>query len=176
MQPTVKPGKYLAKVIDYGIGETKAGLPQVLVMFEFKDSDGVQQQMVWYGTLKEGKGRDITIDSLLVCGFRGNDIEVLAEGIGNGALDTEKEVQLTIGEEPDQNGKMRTRIQWVNAPGGSAFREKLSKQETVSKFQGLNLNLKADVMARRQATGQKTPPAQNLQTGVQRLSDNEVPF
>lgn len=170
----VQPGKYLAKVTDYGIGTTKEGLPQVLVMFAYKDKDQDEHSLIWFGSLKEN-AKPYTIDALLACGLKGNDLEVLADGVGNGALDTEKDVQITV-EEHEWQGKKSMRIQWINEPGASSFRDKLTKGEAVQKMQGLNL--KADVLARRQASGKKDQPAANLQAGIKNLAaeSNEVPF
>ena len=169
------PGRYIGKIIDYGMGETQKGDPQVLVMFEFKDDEEVNQRMCWFGTLKEGKGRQITIDTLLNCGFKGTELSVLADGVGNGALDTEKELQLTVNENV-YNGKKSLRIDFVNLPGGSAFREKMSKEQVVQKFTGMKLDLRADIMQRRQELGVKdTPPT--AKTGkVNQVPSEEVPF
>lgn len=144
----MKPGKYIGKVVDYGIGETKAGLPQVLVMFAFEG-----EEMIWFGTLKEGKGREITIAALLNCGFKTNEIEDLAQGKGSGVLDESIDVQLTVGEEADLQGVLRTRIQWVNAPGGSSFRKKMAKPDAARVMAGMNL--KADVLRIREELGKK---------------------
>lgn len=153
---SVKPGKYIGRVVDYGIGTTKNGDPQVMVQFRFEDSDHKTQQMTWFGSLKQGQEgkkapREITIDALLACGLATDEIESLANGPQGCALDEERDVQLTIEEETDDKGKVRSKIRWINIPGGAAFRDKLSFQDARIKLGALNL--KGDVKFRRQQTG-----------------------
>ena len=116
MTTEIKAGKYLGRILDYGIGVTKEGNPQAVILFAFSDAMDNRHEMTWYGTLKEGRGREITIDALLVCGLRGNNLETLADGVQGHALDAGREVQLTIEYQKDQNGREHPRVKWINLP------------------------------------------------------------
>lgn len=116
----MNPGKYLARIIDYGITATKNGDPQIQIKFEFQNPE--KAVMNWFGTLKEGKGRDITIKSLIACGIKSDDIAALADGPASQMLNMEKDLNLTVdyqtddsGKVVEKNGKKSLKIQWVNS-------------------------------------------------------------
>lgn len=133
----------LAKITDYGLATSKAGNMQVMIKFSCEDG----KTRTWYGTLKEGRGREITLDTLIRCGFKGDDIAILSEGHMSGALDHNIELDLVIENEVGQDGKTYERINWVNLPGGSGFKNAMKKEEAVTVLKGMNL--KADLAARR---------------------------
>lgn len=166
----IEAGNYQAKIVDYGIGATKSGDPQVMVLFEFSDAEGQRHELTWFGTLKEGKGQEITLKALLTCGMVGNEVENLAEGVLSNVLDVDTPVQIVVEREAgrDQSGSPTAqtypRIKWINRLGGTAFANKLTKHD--AKFKMSALNLKAAVMDMRQKTGVKDAPrvAQPAQT------------
>lgn len=131
----VQAGKYTAKILDYGIGITKAGDPTVVVRFGF----GQGQSLIWNGSLKEGKAQEITIKALLTLGLSNEDnLEALADGIDSNLLDINREVEIDV--QPDTyEGKTRMRIAWINPLGGSTFRNAMSKNEFKIKLGGMNL-------------------------------------
>lgn len=144
----IAAGRYSAKIKGYGIGTYKDGSPKVMILFSFKDADEKQQELTWAGSLKEGRAREITIDALLVCGLRGEDIKALAGGVETGLLSTENDVSIVI-EHEEYEGKTYARIKWVNPAGGGAF-----KKSTIAEVQKMaGLDLKTDVLARRKETG-----------------------
>jgi hypothetical protein len=145
----IKPGKYHAKLKDYWIGKTSAGLPQAELTFEF-EADGEVREMMWFGSFKE-KARPHTIKALLHCGLQSNDLSALADGPDGGALEIGKEVAITIAKEIDDRGNPRLRINWINPIGGAAFRDKMHRAE----LGGALASLKGDVMAVRKETGIK---------------------
>lgn len=149
----IEDGIYGAIVTNWGITETQAGLPQVVVSFDVKAKEGMKP-MSWFGSLKEGKAREITIDALLTCGFSGDDVADIAKSVEGKALELGREVSVTVGTEADLEGKDRQRIRWVNPIGGGAFRNKISHGDAVSKLKGMNL--KGEILARRQQRG-KSP-------------------
>lgn len=166
------PGTYFGKVTDCAIGKTKAGLPQVVLMFEFQDSIGNLHNKMWFGSLKEGKAREITMDALLTCGFSGEDL--LAINDGPECLDTEKLVELKVENRPDQSGKVWANISWISTPGEGSNANRLDKTEATALLSGYNL--KADLMDRRQkrdaryqAKAAQTPPSSPI-------PESEVPF
>lgn len=134
----ITPGTYTAKIISHSITETKDGNPQASVTFSF-EADGKPQSMTWFGSFKEGKAREITVKALLVCGLKGNNPA--------GSLDIGREVSIVVEDDEGQDGKMRSRIRWVNALGGS--RNVIPQDMAKSKL----ADLEGAVMAARQATG-----------------------
>ncbi len=130
----VAEGKYKGTVLDYGIGLTKGGLPQVLMVVEFVDNLGGKQEMAWYGTLKEGAGKNITLQALKACGFpteARDRLHDLAAGVDSGLLDLTREIQVTIAHESDDQGRPMARVRWINAPGGAIMAKKISVQEAM---------------------------------------------
>lgn len=103
----VKPGTYKATVISHAISETKAGLPQAAVTFSF-EADGRPQSLTWFGSFKEGKAREITAKALIVCGLKGNNPA--------GDLEIGREVSIVVEDETGDDGKVRSKIRWVNPP------------------------------------------------------------
>jgi hypothetical protein len=128
----VAEGKYKGSVLDYGIGLTKAGLPQVLMVVEFTDHLGAKHEMPWYGTLKQGPGKNITLQALKACGFpteARDRLHELAAGVDSGLLDLTREVQVTIAHEQDDQGRPMARVRWINSPGGAIMSKKISVEE-----------------------------------------------
>jgi len=169
----IKPGKYQARLKDYWIGKTSAGLPQAELVFEFEADDELRELM-WFGSFKE-KARPHTIKALLYCGFHGNDLTTLADGRDGGALELGKEVVITIAKEIDDRGNPRLRINWINPIGGAAFRDKVNRGE----LGGSLASLKGDVAAIRKETGIKEDPEsfQNFGQGSgKRTGTDDVGF
>lgn len=144
----IPEGRHLAKVIDYGLGETKGGEPQVLVQFKL-EGDG--SEITWFGSLKEGRASEITIDALLVMGFSGGDLLTLEGGAGSGVLDEKKSVSITV-EAEEYQGKTQHKVRWVNPADGGGTKRKLTddKKAKLKSFKGL-------IAQRRAETGIKDP-------------------
>lgn len=104
----IKPGIYLAKVISHAVTETKDGNPQVTITFSF-EAEGIKS-LTWFGSFKE-KALPHTLKALLVCGLKGSNPA--------GALDVGREVSIVVDDEEGQDGKIRSKIKWVNALGGA---------------------------------------------------------
>ena len=144
----IEPGKYTARIKEYGLTESKNKTLQAVVEFEFADKEGEVKELAWFSSFKEGKGREITIDALLVCGLNNNlasisDFEKFNAGNGSGVLDQEKDIAITIEMTNKwKDGKETTEkiptIAWVNEMGGGALREKLAKEDLVKMMPGLN--------------------------------------
>lgn len=135
----IPDGKHPAKVIDYGIGETKAGDPQVMVRFKLT-MDG--SEINWYGSLKDGKPQEFTFTTLQkVLGMKGDDLLRLEGGSGSGTLDEEKTVELVIATEEWQ-GKTSTKVKWVNDYGASKAKKSID-QAVSTKLKSLNASFKA---------------------------------
>lgn len=145
---SIQPGTYIGKVFTHAITETKAGDPQAAVTFTI-DDEGKQKSLTWFGSFKSPKASEITIKALIACGLKGNNPA--------GDLEIGKEVQLVVEEEEGQDGKLRTRIRWVNPVGGAASMKKVDPAAAKAKLS----SLEGAVMAARQATG---------------INDEEIPF
>jgi hypothetical protein len=136
-------GTFKGYVQDYGIGETKAGDPQVFIVFGVNFPDG-EKNMTWYGSLKEGKGREITIKALLAVGFEGNDVTRLIDGTNQAAplpIAPGAEASLVIEEEErqDGNGKIH-KIKWVNRLGGGGNVKRADPVAAKAKLAALNIS------------------------------------
>src|SRR3990167_7293401 len=140
------PGKYLAKIINYGVSESSTGKLRVEIQFGFKDNEGAEQKLFWHGYFTE-KSLPITAKALVVCGLSGNDHDALAAGPSSGLLNMEAPVQIEVVNE-EFEGKTRSKIAWVNSPGGAKFME---PKMAVQKLKGLGLG--AAVAAARAETG-----------------------
>jgi len=104
-------------------GKSKAGNKQVLLMFHLLDGPQVGRDVPWFGNFtKDSYAR--TLESLRACGWQGDDLAV----VGNQTLDQEVSV---VVETKEYEGKVRTRVAWVNKPGagGIALKDPLSDAE-----------------------------------------------
>lgn len=138
----IAPGQYPAKVLSHAITETKAGEPQATITLQL-ELDGKKASLVWFGSFKEGKAREITVKALLTCGLVGNN--------PGGALEIGKEVMITVDNETDQAGRVRTRIKWINPL--SIVRNVIPKELAAAKL----AVLEGFVMAARQSNGGADP-------------------
>lgn len=144
----IPAGRHLAKVIDYGLSETKAGDQQVMVKLKLS-GDG--SEITWYGSLKEGKAQEITFDTLQrVLQMQGDDLLALEGGAGSQVLNETKDVEITVAHEEYQ-GKTQVKVKWINDVGG--FTKKKLDVQATSKLKSLNAAFKA----RRKETGATAP-------------------
>ena len=109
-----KAGTWQGKVADYGIDETKAGDPQVFVLFDV-DMDGDIKQLTWHGYLKSDKSQEITFKALQVLGHMGK-VTALIDGPDSGCIAIGTSAQLVC-EEEEYELKKFVKIKWVNMPG-----------------------------------------------------------
>lgn len=100
----VKPGKYLARIVEHAITETKSGEPQAVVKFGF-DVEETYRELNWFGSFKE-KALEHTLRALVNCGLKGNSPA--------GPLELGKEVSITVETDVNQDGKERNVVRWVN--------------------------------------------------------------
>lgn len=138
-------GKFLAKITDYGVSDTKAGNPQVFVRFAFQTQDGQSKELTWYGSFVGG-AKDITLKALIACGMNPNTFGRMIEfnnGPSSGLLDMNKPLEIDVQQEPHHSepGKMVTRIAWVNDPENPTYTQKrLSEAENAQKMGGMRLD------------------------------------
>ncbi len=140
---SIGPGTHTAKIVSHTITETKAGDPQASIEFAVGDD-----RIHWFGTFKEGKGRDITIKALLACGLKGDNPA--------GPLEIGREMSIVVDDETWE-GTTRTKVKWINHLG--AVKNMNPKDLAKAKL----ANLEGAVMAARQTMGTTT-------------DTNEIPF
>jgi hypothetical protein len=159
----IPDGIYIARALTGALGYTKDGKECVGVEFLLEGG----QHITWYGYFTE-KTEERTIESLRICGWTGTDLDNL-EGI-----DT-NEVQLVI-ESEEYDGKMRSKVRWVNRTGGLAMSSPLDEGQARS----FAARMKGKVLAFDQKAGPqptarpvgKLPPKSN---GTKRV-DDDIPF
>lgn len=145
-----RPGTYLAKVVDYGISKTQAGLPQVVVCFRYMD-ENQNKDILWFGSFKDTVV-ERTVDTLVALGLK-DKLEDLAGGIGSGALNPNKEMEIVVEERADLKGVLRTGVAWVNDPSVQRGPQKISREEASQLLSGVNA-----VLMRKKIMTPETPP------------------
>lgn len=132
-------GYYTGTIEDYGISKTTKDQAQAFIKFKIRKGEGEGFAMLtWYGSLSEKvpQGKEnapafYTVKTLLDCGFKGDEVEDLAQGITSGVIEKGKEMQLTV-QDNLFNDKLTSRIAWVNIIGSGGAKS-LSKEELVGK-------------------------------------------
>jgi len=166
-------GKHLAKLKDYAMTVTSSEKLQILLVFEFEFNDQTKE-LTWYGSFKEGRAREITLDTLFLCGFSGEDLSILAELNTSGALDCDQQVQIVVELREDLQGKERLQISWVNPVGGAAFKNRLTRKEAAIKL--LGLNLKEELLARQNAGTKNNSAPSAAPANSTMFTANDIPF
>lgn len=161
----IAAGKYLAKVADYSIRRTQAGKPEPIVRFRWMDKSNEEFQWNWRGSLNEGKAREITLKTLVLCGLTTNNLENLCDGPESCTLNLDQSVSITVELEVGQDGKEYPVIKWVNDPSATqGFKDEMSKEEAAQKFN--EMGIVADLLRLR--SEMKSPSKQQAQV--------EIPF
>jgi hypothetical protein len=158
-----KPGTYIARPVDWAITKTKAGLPQVCVCFRY--NDGVDKDIVWYGSFKDTVV-ERTVDTLISMGLQGS-LETLADGCLGTALSKEKPMEIVVEHRQDMSGKLQAGVAWVNDPAKSRLSGKVEKAEAAMLLSGYNAILM-----------QRKPQQQSdfLKQGQAEMAASELPF
>lgn len=141
----MQPGTYRARIINYTISENKSGNPQVEILFEYTDGEGLAgtpHQVRWWGQLTE-KSLPFVLKVLWVLGFQGKttaELAKLSDGVESDCLDLGKEVDLVL-VEAERNGKKYIEVKYINdpefAPGG--FKNAMTKDKVKVKLGALNI-------------------------------------
>lgn len=166
------PGSYEAKVIDFGIMKSKNGSPMAAVMFEYKIPTGGTERITWFGSFNGG-AREFTVETLIRLGFVGKNGAELNKGNGSGVLNQEKTFEVVLKNETYMD-KTRTKVAFVNLPGGSAFKEKMADGDAAVLMGGMNLE--ADFMQARAHVGKVAPAQTTAPAMQQQMSEEDIPW
>ena len=136
----ILPGKYKARVKNYGIKAVKSGEhkgePAPTIAFELIETGEV---VFWQGSFNLGKARDFTMTALSVCGLSSvNSLINLADGLPGGALDPSKEVEIDVINET-YNDKTFAKVAWVNEVGGKGLEDLMPKATFAGYIQRMGL-------------------------------------
>lgn len=111
-------GKYSATPVEAALGESKAGKPQVAVLFRINGGAHDGESITWFGSFSKNLGQGTktpfqrTIEALRTCGWDGDDISELS------SINEDKGVKVRLVVEHDEwEGKMSAKVKWVNRDG-----------------------------------------------------------
>lgn len=152
--PKYSEGTFEAKVVDYGIAETKAGDPAPFIYLEVAFPDG-PAFITWRGSFKEGKAREIALKALLACGFRGTDPSVLIDGADSGAIPIGTPVSVVV-EAEEYQGKTYHKVSWINAPNAGSITLRRA-DPAAARAKLMKLNVAGDLAKLRETVGAQTP-------------------
>lgn len=112
-------GTFKARAKEWGLGHSATGKEQVAVLFEVTQGEHAGKSFTWFGFFTENT-TERTLDSLRHCGWDGDNF-VEMKGLDS------NEVEIVV-EEEEYEGKVRTKVQWVNRPSRLAMREQMNAQ------------------------------------------------
>jgi hypothetical protein len=176
----MQPGIFKARIVNYQISNNKKDNPQVEVLFEFVDGDGLSgtsHQIRWWGQLTE-KAMPYTFKTLATLGYKGEtqeDFYKLSDGVEGGMLDLGVEVELVLENETKDDGKTFVKIKYINA-ANRGFKNGMTRAEAKVKLGALNI---AGQMAlARQELGIKNEPKRPVSPAakVNETDLDDLPF
>lgn len=168
----LQPGKYTGKVVDYYVHVTKADLPAPKILFAVTMPEGNVETVGWQGSFKEGKAREIAMEGMITCGFKGA-LSDFAKGPVSGCLDTTLDLVIDVAHEQylDDQGQTKTyaRVNWINPIGGSKFRKAMSHDDFSYCVTSMGLDREFQAIAKKNGVSIERPRVVSAQ-----LSD--IPF
>jgi hypothetical protein len=127
-------GTFRAKAKSWGLGESGTGKEQIAINFDILTEGAEFKSLNWYGYFTED-ALERTVESMRHCGWTGVDVADLS------GLDT-NEVDLVVDEEEYQ-GKLQTKVKWVNRVGGLALKAPLTDERAKAFGAALRDKIKA---------------------------------
>lgn len=110
----IAAGTYKAKAIKAEAGKSaNKGTDQVSVLFNIESGPHAGQEITWIGYFTE-KTADRTIDSLMICGWDGEDYTMFS-GVSKNTVDIVVEHETYVHEASGEE-RTRARVAWVNDP------------------------------------------------------------
>lgn len=126
----IEAGKYYARAVGAAVGKANTGTDQIAVQFEITSAgEFTGHSITWYGYFTDA-AFNRTIESLRTAGWKGTDLADLSDF----GPDNQTVCEIVIEHEPDQNGKLRARVKWVNREngGGPALKNQLAGNDLKS--------------------------------------------
>lgn len=160
-------------------GTSRAGGEQVGMQFEIISGPESGRRVPWYGSFSETKGEKAkktpaqrTIESLRLCGFKGNDLATLP------SQELNQEVSITV-EHNEWEGKVTARVQWVNEPGSGGVR--MANPLGQTELRRFAASMKSKVagigeIAGKPAVREAPPPVNGAPAGREPGVDDDIAF
>jgi len=101
----MEPGTWRAVAVSAELGETKGGKDYIGMLIEFVDGPNQGKRSTWYGYFTD-KTEERTLDSLMIAGWDGHDINEMA-GLGGCEF-------AVVCENEEYEGKETFKVQWIN--------------------------------------------------------------
>jgi hypothetical protein len=169
-----------ARAVEWALGTTGTGKEQIAIRFQILEGEDMGQYITYYGYFTEAT-LERTLESLDHCGWEGDNLTDLT------GLD-KNDVHIVIDHEPDEEGKLRARVRWINSAGGIALKDRMDPGQAAA----FAARMRGEVIARRARKGTAKPAAAPAQrtapnSGGQRPrsagyqqppphSDDDIPF
>jgi len=126
----LRAGRHVAHVESWGVRETKSGGHQVFVKFDLGP--------MWFGSLNEGRAREITLEALVTMGFRGDDLSSLVKD--DACLDKYKTVAIVVSYKTvDGKDEPQLNVDWVNEVDGGSVKGSLDEKSAIVALSGLKV-------------------------------------
>lgn len=164
----IPAGTYRARACAPGeaqLGYTAKGTEQIAVAFTLLQPPFEGQCITWFGYFSD-KATEQTVKALRACGWQGDDLNDLT------GLDA-NEVDLVIEEETDDQGRVRSRVRWVNRPGDG--RVKLQNTMSPEQRKSFAARMRGNVKAADVSIATPKPKAAKADAREHGVVD-EVPF
>lgn len=166
------PGKYKARAIDGALGESgEKKTPCVDVMFRIEEGDHAGEEIGWQGWMTD-KAVKTTFRALRNMGWQGDNVTELV-GIDQNI------VELDVQRETYE-GKTRTKVKWVNRPGGFRASPLATDQAKAiaAKFKGYAIESRKEAAKSGPAAHEKEAPARTPEQikAAMGISDDDIAF
>jgi hypothetical protein len=132
-------GTFVAKAESYDFGVSEKNTEFVAVVFRIEEGENFGERVTWNGYFTE-KTIKRTLESLRYCGWSGDMVTDLT------GIDKNK-VQLVIKEE-EFEGKLRTKVEWVNRLGGMAVKNRMddaTRKAFAARLKGAAMSVSKDL-------------------------------
>lgn len=162
MTDTLMPpeGHWKARGCDAALGHTGGGKPQLGIDLMILEGPGTGRHVTWYGYFTEASF-DRTIESLYLLGWKGPDLADLRGIDAN-------EVTVVIAHEPDEQGVVRVKANWINGLGGVVMKDRMDVGQAASFAQ----QMKGRILALQGSQSKRPTAAQ----GSAPQSSDDIPF
>lgn len=159
-------GTYPARPTRHQWGYTEGGKEQILVDFQITgESEFAGTSISWFGYFTD-KTWERTLEALRYCGWEGDDLAVLS---------LDKDVEIVVEHETDDNGTVRAKVRWVNRPGGGRIELKKPMSEGQLRNFAASMKNRAKSTAARPTGNARRPPGDPFDD-TPPPGDDDIPF